>query len=590
MPAPSQEQWRRISPHLDQLLDLPPQDQAAYLARVRDGDGELASELTAALAAHEAAVAEGFLDRAGSQPMRGIIAGQSIGAYTLVAEIGHGGMASVWLAERRDGRFQRRVAVKFLALGLASREGEERFRREGAMLARLAHPHIAQLVDAGVTQAGQPYLVIEHVDGVPIDRYCDGHRHSLQARVGLFIDVLAAVAAAHAQLVVHRDLKPANVLVDSSGRVKLLDFGIAKLINQRGEPVVESAMTRVGGWALTPEYAAPEQVTGAAISTATDIYSLGVMLYELLSGRHPVGRRLDAPMEVVKAVVETSPAPMSDAFRSGQDPALPEGIADARATSPERLRLGLAGDLDTIVAKALKKDPAERYVSADAFAEDLRRFLRHEPISARADSALYRAGKFLRRHRIAATFSFTALTAIAAGTVGTVYQARLARDERDYALRQLSRAETINDFNHFLLSDAAPLGRPLEVSELLGRAEQIARRQSAGSVESRTDLLIAVGEQFRAMDEPDRARNVLQRASELAATSSDPSVRARSDCALAHALAKGDGLERAKSLVAGALANLPDEPRTTQARIYCLKAASFVAREDGASEAAIARI
>jgi len=310
----------------------------------------------------------------------------------------------------------------------------------------------------------------------------------------------------------------------------------------------------------------------------------------LLSGRVAVSLPGHAPQDLVRAVVESAPLPMSEALAVAGNPARASEISVARGMSTDRLRTRLAGDLETIVRKAMKKEPAERYESVASLADDLRRFLRHEPIAARPDSAAYRARKFFRRHRVATSFACVALAAIVAGILGTAYQARAARDERDYALRQLSRAEAVIDFNDFLLSDAAPIGRPLEVSELLGQAERIARRQSAGSVESRADLLIALGDQFRAMDEPDRARGILEHARGLAATSSDQSIRARSDCALAAALAKVDELTRGKELVAQALASLPDDPRVTLDRIYCLKKASFVAREDGASDSAIARI
>lgn len=583
--------WRRISPHLDHALNLPPDGRASYLEALRTTDGEAAGELDALLSAHAAATAEGFLECSPVPQLVAVpVAGQRIGAYRLVAEIGAGGMGIVWLAEREDGRFQRRVAIKFLSLTLVGRGGEERFRREGRLLARLTHPHIAQLIDAGVTDRGQPYLAIEHVDGEPIDRYCDRARLGIEARVALFFDVLAAVSDAHAHLIVHRDLKPSNVLVTADGQVKLLDFGIARLADDADAAAAETRLTRLGAWALTPEYAAPEQVTGGLISTATDIYALGAMLYELLSGRSAVGIPVRAPIDLVRAVVDSAPCAMSESLATKSDPARAAEIAAARGSTPDRLRARLEGDLETIVRKAMKKEPAERYATVASLAEDLRRCLRHEPISARPDSHAYRARKFLRRNRVAVSLACFALAAVAAGIVGTVYQARVARDERDYALRQLSRTEAINDFNHFLLSDAAPLGKPLEVTELLSQAERIARRQSAGSVESRAELLIAVGEQFRSLDEPDRARGVLVRARELAMTSSDPSIRARSDCALAAALAKGDGLARGKELVTQALARLPYGPHVAPARIFCLQKASFVAREDGASEAAVARI
>jgi eukaryotic-like serine/threonine-protein kinase len=591
MPGLEPELWRRVSPHLERILEMPAPARASYVAALRQSEADVARELEALLAAHEAAAAEGFLERAPVHPMiDSLRPGQLLGAYSLLSEIGRGGMGSVWLAARVDGLFQRRVAVKFLNPSLVGRAGEERFRREGGLLAQLTHPNIARLIDAGVTSAGQPFLVIEHVDGESIDRYCDAHKLGIEERLRLFFDVLAAVADAHSRLIVHRDLKPSNVLVTNDGQVKLLDFGIAKLLDGREPDAAETRLTRVGGWALTPEYAAPEQVTGAPISTATDVYALGVMLYELLSGRHAVTVPVHAPLDLVKAVVDTVPRHMADVALTGPDAGASEAIAKRRSTTAERLKASLRGDLDTIVGKAMKKDPVERYPSVASLAEDLRRYLRHDPIAARPDTAAYRAQKFIRRNRTGVALAGLALLAAFAGVVATLYQARAARDERDNAIRQLTRAESLNDLNHFLLSEAAPLGRPLEVDELLQRAEQIARRQSAGGVESRVNLLLSVGDQYTTLDKSDKAKSVLELAYADAHATDDPSLRARTACGLAQALAKGDGLARAKVLATEGLAELPDRRKFVLDRIYCLQKASYVAREDGSAATAIARI
>ena len=271
-PRPDKERWRALSPHLDRVMDLDEEERAACLARLRDEDPALADDLEQLLEARRAVVAEGFLEDLGFAPYEEeSLVGYIVGAYRLVAPIGQGGMGTVWLAERSDGRFEGRAAVKLLNLslmGTSPSRGEERFKREGSLLARLTHVNIARLIDAGVTAAGQPYLILEYVDGQPIDRYCDHQALGVDARIRLFLDVLAAVAHAHANLVVHRDLKPSNVLVSADGHVKLLDFGIAKLLeSEEGVP-----LTREGGAALTPEFAAPEQVTGSQVTTATDVY------------------------------------------------------------------------------------------------------------------------------------------------------------------------------------------------------------------------------------------------------------------------------------------------------------------------------
>src|SRR6185312_5494257 len=281
------ERWLLVSRRLDEALALDEDERAPWLSTLCDEDAALAADVQMLLDEHHELSDSGFLETSPPTPPRAGLAGQTVGAYTVVEPIGQGGMGTVWLARRNDGRFDRRVAVKFLNVALIGR-GEQRFTREGALLARLTHPHIAQLVDAGVSPAGQPFLILEHVDGEPIDRYGDRLQLGVDARVRLLLDVLDAVAHAHANLIVHRDIKPSNVLVDRGGHVKLLDFGIAKLLDT-GNTAVATMLTREGGVGMTPEYAAPEQMTGAPITTATDVYALGVLAYLLLAGRHPAG-------------------------------------------------------------------------------------------------------------------------------------------------------------------------------------------------------------------------------------------------------------------------------------------------------------
>jgi serine/threonine-protein kinase len=335
-------------------------------------------------------------------------------------------MGQVWLAERNDGRFDRRVAVKFLNVALLGREGEERFKREGRILGRLANPHIAELVDAGVSQRGQPYLVLEYVDGEPIDQYCHACMLDVQERVRVFVEVLGAVAHAHANLIVHRDIKPSNVLVRRNGQVKLLDFGIAKLVERDEQEGPATLFTREGAGPLTPEYAAPEQLTGSAITTATDIYALGVLLYLLLSGQHPAGAGTRSPADLIKAIVETDPPRLSEA-------------------APGKFRRAVRGDLETIVAKALKKNPQERYVSVTSMADDLRRYLAHEPINARPDTFAYRATKFVRRNRTAVVLAGVAVLASLAGVVGTMVQAHTANRERAVAQRRFNEVRQLSN-------------------------------------------------------------------------------------------------------------------------------------------------
>src|SRR5450755_1994048 len=301
----SPEQWRALAPYLDQALEMEEDQRAAWLSALATENPTLAAQLAPLLEEHARLAKAGFMDANTTPPpfAEPGLAGQVIGSYTLLSLIGQGGMGSVWLAERNDGRFQRRVAVKFLNLALVGRTNEERFKREGAILGRLAHPNIAELVDAGVSSAGFPYLVLEYVEGDHIDRYCDQHKLDVESRIRLFLDVAGAVAHAHANLVVHRDLKPSNILVSNDGQVKLLDFGIAKLIEIKDSDSALTALTAPGGQVLTPEYAAPEQITGAPVTTATDVYALGILLYLLLTGEHPAGDNQKTPADMVKAIV-----------------------------------------------------------------------------------------------------------------------------------------------------------------------------------------------------------------------------------------------------------------------------------------------
>ena len=418
MSAFEQDQWRKLAPYLDEGLGLSAEARAVWLEDLRRSEPAVAREVERLLEVHEAADRDAFLDSESSfAPPRLRQPGEVVGAYTLVSHIGRGGMGSVWRARRGDGRFERDVAVKFLNIALAD-QGEARFRREGRILGRLSHPHIAQLLDAGTTPAGEAYLVLELVEGRPLDDHCETRRLPVDARVRVFLQVLDAVAYAHANLVVHRDLKPANVLVDNNGQVKLLDFGIAKLLEQDGEAGPVTELTRDGGPALTLAYAAPEQVAGEPVTTATDVYALGVLLYQLLTGRHPAHQALTSYSETVHAILEFDPPPPS-------------------RVAPERLRGPLRADLDTIVARAIKKAAPERYSSATAFAEDLRRALKHEPITARPDSVGYRARKFVRRNAIGIAAITIVVAALSIGLL--VANRERANAERRFAqVRQLA--------------------------------------------------------------------------------------------------------------------------------------------------------
>ncbi|HKP28516.1 MAG TPA: serine/threonine-protein kinase, partial [Gemmatimonadales bacterium] len=400
-----------LEPLLDRALELGPAELEAWLRELRAAQPAYAHELEKLLAAEDELDQKGFLERNGGGPsVPAGLGGMQFGPWTVEDRIGQGGMGSVWSARRSDGRFEGTAAIKLLNLSLVDPIGSERFRREGTVLARVSHPHIARLLDAGVAPSGQPYLVLERIEGERIDQYCESRRLEPVARLTLFLDVLAAVGHAHANLIVHRDIKPSNILVTADGAVKLLDFGIAKLL-QDGAGPAERTLTEQGLSLLTPEYAAPEQASGGNVTTATDIYALGVLLYQLLSGRHPTGESARSPAEHLRAITDAEPHRLS-------------------AVAPPPLQRLYRGDLETIVATALKKDPAERYATATAFADDLRRYLRHEPISARPDSLAYRTAKFVRRHRGGVAIAALLAIGVAVAVI------------REYRLRAIAQSET----------------------------------------------------------------------------------------------------------------------------------------------------
>jgi serine/threonine-protein kinase len=373
--------------------------------------------------------------------------GARFGAWQLREPLGSGGMGEVWAATRSDGLHAGRAAVKLLRAAppdpAAAALLSARFAREGELLARLAHPHIAQLLDAGIAADGTRYLVLEYVQGERIDQWCDARRLDLPARLRLLLQLCDAVAFAHANLVVHRDLKPANVLVTDGGHVKLLDFGVAKLL---GDTPDDLDLTRQGGAGLTPEYAAPEQINGTAVTVATDVYALGVLMFVLLSGRRPYGVPRGNAAQLARAIAEAEPRRLGDADTSTIDATDRIELAASRATSPQRLRQQLRGDLEHIVAKAMRKRPAERYASAQALADDLRRYLKHESVSAQAPTWVYVTRKFVERHTLGVTAAGLVAVAIAGGVAATLWQARVGREQAALARAEARNANAIKDF------------------------------------------------------------------------------------------------------------------------------------------------
>ena len=406
-------------------------------------------------------------------------AGRQIGPYRVVREIGAGGMGQVFLAARADDQYRKRVAIKLILAGRESDEMLRHFRRERQVLAALDHPNIAKLLDGGTTPEGSPYLVMDFVEGVPIDRYTATRRLAVEECLRLFLSVCSAVSHAHRNLIVHRDIKPGNILVTQDGTPKLLDFGLAKLLN----PDLARETATGPRLAFTPAYASPEQVRGDPVTTATDVYSLGVVLYELLTGRSPYRVRTAGSAEILRAVCEQDPErPSAAVTRRGTDGGTPTGeppapdagrMSHAAGQGARGLHRNLRGDLDAVLLMALRKEPHRRYLSVDAFADDIRRYLERRPVAARKGTFSYRTGKFVRRHWAGATAAILVLAALIAGGALSTYGLVRAREAEREAHREAAKAKAINDFLQSTLFSAHPSlggGRQMTVVDALAAA------------------------------------------------------------------------------------------------------------------------
>jgi serine/threonine-protein kinase len=513
MPAQfTPEEWARIEGILDSVLELDPASRAAAIDRACGPDARLRAQVESLVAAD--AGREALLDVPAVEYAAGLVRavseasdelgeeqpGDRIGPYRIIREIGRGGMGRVFLADRADGEFEQQVALKLVGSGYAGPEIRQRFLRERQILARLHHPSIARLLDGGVTPDRRPYFAMEFVSGEPITQYCDKRTLDVNARLDLFAAVCDAVQYAHQNLVVHRDLKPSNTLVTFEGQVKLLDFGIAKVLHEDDDAALVT-LTRLGSGPMTPEYAAPEQVRGEPVTTATDVYALGALAYELLTGRgpHELSRRTAA--EVERAIAER------DVVRPSSV-AAPDAIARARATEPARLRRKLRGDLDTIVMQALQKDPARRYPSAGALAEDVRRYRDGRPIAGRRDSVRYRTGKFVRRHALGVAATVLVLFALVGGLIGTAWQAGVAS-------REAAKANEVSRFLAGLFSVADPArtnAAQITARELLDRGATRIETELADQPDIQAEMMLLLGRIYRELGVYDRARPLIERA------------------------------------------------------------------------------
>jgi serine/threonine protein kinase len=463
--------WKRLSPLLDVALDLAPAERAAWLAALPPEHADLRDSLAEMLAKRPVET-DDFLNRLpafSAAPVALTLGPDSmVGPYRLLRELGQGGTSSVWLAELADGSIKRSVALKLPHLGLVDRGIERRIAREREILAGLEHPHIARLYDAGIDERGRPYLALEYVDGVPPDEYCRAQRLPLRDKLSLFLHILRAVAFAHARLIVHRDLKPNNILIAANADVRLLDFGIARLLQPesalRGQQSAQH--TAIGAAALTPAYAAPEQFTGRAVTVATDVYSLGVILYELLTGVSPYSPDGHSLGAYEHEVLHVEPPVMSRA---------------ARAPEAHELR----GDLDAIVAKALEKKPEDRYASVEAFATDIERHLEALPVAARPRSFAYVARKFVRRNLIPLGIAAVTVTLLSVSLGIAAWQWRDAERQRAIAVDRLANSEAAALFTSTVLIEGMQPGESLTFEQLIARSEDIARQTGRNDLRSR---------------------------------------------------------------------------------------------------------
>jgi serine/threonine-protein kinase len=516
------EQWRRIEPALEQLLETPSGRRAELLDQLCEGDPGLRAELVSLLSASKHS--GGFLETSAAslaaanlienqEPEPSEQPGATIGRYRLLHEIGRGGMGAVWLAERSDGQYDQQVALKLVKRGMDSDEINARFLRERQILARLEHPNIARLLDGGVSEDGRPYFVMEHVAGQPITEFADARQLPVEERLRLFAIVSRAIGFAHRNLVVHRDIKPSNVMVAEDASIKLLDFGIARLLGAEPDPARSS--TARTERLLTPEYASPEQLAGGRVTTASDIYQLGILLYELLTGQRPAERRRPSSA-VLRAITATGP--------DGSVLTLDPGVVSARrGLTLERLHRRLRGDLDVIALRALREEPESRYPSAEDLAEDVERHLAHRPIRFGGDRFSYRAGKFVRRHRlgVAMAAGFLALTLGGVGfdLVRVRRQRDLARHEADKAVEV---AQLMARFLQGWNPDASDRGE-VSARMLLHDAGLRAERELADRPEMLAATLSILGDFHTTLGEWRTADSLLARALSIQERLAEPS-------------------------------------------------------------------
>ncbi len=591
--------WEQIAPYLDKALQLAPDERELWLGELATNLPTVVTTLRKLIEERDELDAQGFLAKSplvaselaslqpsvldiarrwsgretsdflhAAAPAPRNLAGTLIGPYRLLCEIGRGGMSSVWLAERSDGQMKRQVALKLPYMEHRHLQLAERFTRERDILAALSHPNIARLYDAGVGECGQPYLAMEYVSGATLDTHCDTGCLPVRERLRMFLQILEAVQFAHSQLIIHRDLKPSNVLATPQGRIMLLDFGVAKLLRDTSG---QDRQTQFAGRLLTLEYASPEQITGSGLGVGSDIYSLGVVLYELLCGERPYRLKRDSAASLEEAILLQEPLRPSHVW-------VPEATARARGTTAVKLRRTLAGDLDTIVLKALKKQPHERYPSIDAFKQDIVNHLNQVPVSARPDSRWYHFSRFVSRHRMPVALGSLALLAVVVGAVVAVWQAGVASRERDRAFALAHRNEAVTEFLGTVITEAADSGKPLTASDLLARSEKLALADTSGNRENRAAVLAMIVEQYNALGLRERATQLLGRAVALLGDSPQSELRSQLLCQQAFLTADPGHIDVALQTIGHELDRLRSDPRSAA---ECLLYSAYLSQNSG---------
>lgn len=522
------EKYQQAKTIFAKAIEMEDQQREAYLAQACAGDEGLRELVNSLVRADKSKSAEDFLEKppleilAAEQPEQSL-SGKRIGSYRIVREIGHGGMGAVYLAMRDDEQFKKQVALKIIKRGMDSQqEILRRFRAERQILATLTHSNIARLLDGGATEDGLPYFVMEYIEGQPIDEYCDSHKLTTRKRLELFRKVCAAVQHAHRHTIVHRDLKPSNILVDADGEPKLLDFGIAKLLNPDLSPISMPMIASMMQF-MTPQYASPEQVRGEPITTASDVYSLGVLLYELLTGHRPYQLKSRIPQEIERIICESEPLKPSTiithveeitaADGTLEDRITPESVSQTRDGKPDTLRRRLMGDIDNIVLMALRKEPQRRYESVRQFSEDIRLHLVGLPVIAREDTTWYRASRFVKRHKVGVIATTLLMISLLGGIIGTAWQAKAAAEERDIARLEAQKAEQVSQFliDLFEVSDPNEAkGDTITAREILERGAKKIETELKDQPAVRATMANVIGKVYQSLGLYDRAAEFIE--------------------------------------------------------------------------------